>query len=91
MKSYASVDRIEGNFAVCEVELIGIEESKPNDFEKSTQMIEIPIEQVDDKIGTVQEGDIIVVEHEESNVTEICYRDDDEKQRRIEVLKAIME
>jgi len=91
MKSYASVDRLEGNFLVCEVELIEVEESNPTDFDKPTEMIDIPVEQANAKIGMVREGDIIVVELEEGNVTEILCKDEDEKQRRIEVLKAIME
>ena len=45
MKSYASVDRIEKNFAVCEVEMIGIEKSKPDDFDKTTQIINILIKE----------------------------------------------
>ena len=91
MKSYASVDRLEGDFLVCEVELIEVEESNPTDFNKPTEMIDIPIEQANAKIGMVREGDIIVVEHEEGSVTEILCKDEAEKQRRIEVLKAIME
>ena len=91
MKSYASVDRLEGDFLVCEVELIEVEESNPTDFDKPTEMIDIPVEQANAKLGDVQEGDIIVVEHEDGNVTEILCKDEAEKQRRIEVLKAIME
>ena len=96
MKSYASVERIEKNFAVCEVEMIGIEKSKPDDFDKTTQIINILIkESVNTKIwfvcGRLKEGDIIVVEHDGENVTKICYKDEAEKKRRIEVLKAIME
>ena len=40
MKSYASVDRIEGQFAICEIELVNLEESKSiKYFEKETVMI----------------------------------------------------
>ena len=91
MKSYASVDRLEGDFLVCEVELIEVEESNPTDFDKPTEMIDILLEYANAKLGMVLEGDIIVVEHEAGIVTEILSKDEAEKQRRIEVLKTIME
>ncbi len=56
MKSYASIDRIEGKFAVCEVELIPVEESKPEDFAtKETEMFDIPLQKIPTFIREVQE------------------------------------
>lgn len=47
MKSYATIDRIEGNFAVCEVELIPIEESKPEDFAtKDCEMMDVSLRKI---------------------------------------------
>ena len=92
MKSYASIDRIEGKFAVCEVEMIEIENSKPEDYsEKETEMINIILEKITASIGNVQEGDILVVEHNGEEVKEIYYKDEEEKQRRIAVLKELQE
>lgn len=91
MKSYVSIDRIEGNFAVCEVELIDFERSKPDDFDKPTEFVDIYLEQINVSVGDVKEGDIIVIEHDENGIIDICYKDEAEKQRRIDVLKAIME
>ena len=96
MKSYASIDRIEGKYAVCEVEMIGIEESKPTDFNKETKMMEFLLKEnwfsrILNLKTKLKEGDIIVVEHDGEKITKICNTDNAEKQRRIEVLKAIME
>ena len=87
MKSYASIDRIEEKFAVCEVEMIEIENSRPEDYcEKETKMMNILLEKITYKIGDVKEGDILVIEHNGEKVTEIYYKDEQEKQRRIAVI-----
>ena len=92
MKSYASIDRIEGKFAVCEVEMIEIENSKPEDYcEKETKMMNILLEKITTSIGNIDEGDILVVEHNEEEVTEVYCKDEEEKQRRIAVLKKLLE
>lgn len=91
MKSYASIDRIEGKFAVCEVELLPIEESKPEDFvAKDTEMLDILLQEIPENLGKVQEGDILVVEHDGENVTSVYYKDEEEKARRVELLKSII-
>lgn len=91
MKSYASIDRIEGKFAVCEVELLPIEESKPEDFgAKDTEMLDILLQEIPEKLGKVQEGDVLVVEHDGENVTSVYYKDEEEKARRVELLKSII-
>lgn len=91
MKSYASIDRIEGKFAVCEVELIPVEESKPEDFAtKETEMFDVPLQKIPTSIGEVQEGDILVVEHDFEDVYFVYYKDEEEKARRLEILKSIM-
>ncbi len=91
MKSYASIDRIEGKFAVCEVELIPVEESKPEDFAtKETEMFDIPLQKIPTFIREVQEGDILVVEHDFEDVYFVYYKDEEEKARRLEILKSIM-
>jgi len=91
MISYASIDRIEGNFAVCEIEKIEIEKSKTTDyFEKETEMIDVSLEEIQRSVGEVYEGDIIVVEHNGTNVICIYYKDNEEKQRRIDCPKEIL-
>ena len=92
MRSYASIDRIEEKFAVCEVEMIEIENSKPEDYcEKETKMINMQLEKITASIGNVQEGDILVIEHNREEITEVYCKDEEEKQRRMAVLKELQE
>lgn len=91
MKSYASIDRIEGKFAVCEIEMIEIENSKPEDYlEKETKMMNVLLGKITAKVDNVKEGDILVVEHDGKEVTEVYCKDEQEKQRRIAILKRIL-
>lgn len=91
MRSYACIDRIEGQYAVCEVELVTIEESLQLDCsEKETVMLDVALEDIFYELEDVRESDILVVEHDGENVTSICGKDNHEKQRRIENLAAIM-
>lgn len=91
MKSYASIDRLERTFAVCEVELVSIDKSVTTDFaSKKTKMMEIPIAELWATVRWVEEGDVIVVKHDGVNVTKVCYKSEAEKQRRIDLIKAIM-
>ena len=92
MKSYAAVDRIEGKYVVCEVELVKAEESANlRASEKETEMVDILLENVVSSIGEVQESDILVVEQEEGKVTHIYGKDYKEKERRAEIIRKIME
>ena len=92
MKSYATIDRIEGKYVVCEVEYVDIEQSQKLKFkEKRTGVIDIPRETITSAIGEVKEGDILVVEHEEDELTSIYGKDDKEKQRRIDIIRKIIE
>ena len=91
MKSYASVDRIEGICAVCEVELLPVEESKPEDFaDKPCEMIDVSLQEIPIEIGEVKERDILVVEHNGKNVTHVYSKDEEEKARRVKLLKELM-
>lgn len=88
MISYASVDRMEGKFVVCEVELIDIKNSKTTSFaEKESVMIDVSMDMV---ISEIQEGDVIIVEHDGKNVIRMCGKDEEEKLRRIKLLRAII-
>ena len=83
MRSYLSVDRIENDYAVCELELIDIETSKQTDpWDRETQMVDIPIQFLND----VNEGDILQVEHYREVIERIIGIDMEEKRRRVEIL-----
>ena len=88
MTSYASIDRIEGKFAVLEVEMLTFEESRPEDFAtKDTVMIDVELQKIPSDVDEINEGDILVVEHDGENVTLIYYKDEEERVRRIELLR----
>lgn len=90
MISYAYIDRIEGKFAVCEVELLPFEESCPEDFKsKEPVMMDIPIDKFPKFTGSVNEGDIWVVNHNSEDVIEVYYKDEEEKARRLEIRNQI--
>ena len=91
MISYISIDRIEGDFVVCELEMIELEDSRPEDYEtKETKMVMVPMKEFSD-FQFVKEGDIFVVIHEGENVMAICYKDDKQKAKRIEIMKTILQ
>lgn len=91
MKSFAAIEEINNKFVVCELELLAIEESKASDFSsKETCMAHIPIIMMAKIISQLLEGDIIVVEHENGEVSAVYYKDDLEKQRRIAIIKQIL-
>ena len=88
MTSFASIDRIEGKNAVVEVELLPFEESRSSDFaDKDTVMMNITLQQIPNDFGEVNEGDILVVEHDGENVSMVYYKDEEERTRRIELLR----
>ena len=92
MISYASVDRIEQDYAVCEVEFVDVNDSDRIEFtEKETEMIDIPLDVATGEVGTIDEGDILVVEHDGTSILWIYCKDDEEKRRRMEALKSLME
>ena len=90
MISYASVDRIEDNFAVCEVEMVDIKDSRNiDDYDIDTQMVDIPLSFANNQIDQIQEGDILIVLQDDGKVLWIYCKDDKEKQRRLDVLKGL--
>jgi len=92
MKSYATIDSIEGKYAVCELELVDTENSLQLSFiDKDTVMLDITLETITSIIGDVIEGDVLVLEHEDGKLQNVCYKDDAEKFRRVELLKAMQQ
>lgn len=90
MKSYALIDRIEGSYAICEVELLDLEIGQNVDYcDRETTMIEIPIDVALYSIESLAEGDILVVAHDGKIITQIFGKDYEEKQRRVEYLNKL--
>ena len=92
MKSYACVERVEGDFAVCEVELVDAENSKNIELgDRETRMMDAKMENIILDVGQeVHEGDIIVVEHNGIDVIFVYNVDEEEKKRRIEYLNQVL-
>lgn len=92
MKSYAAIDRVEGAYAVLEVEMIDTENSNSEDyFDHETQMVEVPLEVIENAVGVLGENDILEVEHDGNGVVSIVYsKAEEEKARRNAVYDKIM-
>lgn len=92
MKSYASIDRIEGKFAVCEVELISAKKRSSEEYVPyDTEFMDVSLESIPISLGKVKDGDILVVEHDGKNIISIYYKDEIEKARRLELLRESLE
>ena len=90
MKSYASICSFEGNYARLEVEMHDVEESKTlTSREKEIRMIDVKLDAFPETLEEFYEGDIVIVEHDMEFVTKILSKDNEEKQRRVEMLKLI--
>ena len=91
MKSYATIDHIEGDYAVCELELIEAQTSNSVDyFYHDTTMMEIPMKLITEQGIDVSEWEILVVEHDGKNVTHIYEKSEEERIRRIEAFNKMM-
>lgn len=91
MKSYASIDRFEGELAVCELELYDIESEEEIPIHKrKTTMIDLSKNAIEHYVGKVNEGDILLVENEDGKVVWIYRNDKKEKERRQEIIKGLM-
>ena len=87
MKSYMTIDRLEGKFAACELEFISVEQSREVEYwDRDMEIIDVPINMLEEP----KEGDVFVVEHEKETLYRIYGKDNEEKRRKIEALKAIM-
>lgn len=91
MESFASIDRIEGNFVVLEVELVRAQERAEYDFldDDQTVFVDVP-KSMTAKLGEIREGDILLVTHQDEIISNIFCKDDVEKRKRVAKLEEIM-
>ena len=77
MESFASIDRIEGNFVVLEVELVRAQERAEYDFldDDQTVFVDVP-KSMTAKLGEIREGDILLVTHQDGIISNIVCKDD---------------
>ena len=87
MQSYMSIDRIEGDLVVCEVELIPKNDSKVHDFNKPCFMDTVNKTLFTFKGFKVEEGMVFVVNHNGERIDSICAIDAKERERRIKLLE----
>ena len=88
MISYGVIDRIEGNIVILELECIDILFSRPEQFaSKPTKMIEIKTSRF--PINDIEEGQIFIVENDNSGIYDVLLRADLEENRRKELIHRI--
>ena len=93
MRCFASIDRIEGDFAVCEVDVFLLEDEELQNIGHEITdcpMADVYLQKIQDEVGDVNEGDILVVEYDGENVTKVYSKDEEEKARRLKLLKEVM-
>ena len=91
MIGFAPVDRIvDGAIIVCKVELCTLEENPTIPFgKKKTKTMYLEVMDVPAEVGTVCQGDILVVEHTGEEITNVLRKDQAEKQRTIDFLNSL--
>ena len=89
MISYASLERFEGDYAVCEVEQLEIYASVVGDFSKECYMADVPEALFAENNISMETGNVYSVEHDGENVTRVIRLEKDETKRRKEWLKSL--
>ena len=87
--SYASLERFEGDYAVCEVEQLSIFESVVGDFSKECYMADVPANLLDEKNIPMNVGNVYSVVHDGENVKDVIRLEEAEKNRRVAWLQAL--
>lgn len=81
--SYASLERFEGNYAVCEVEQCSVFESVVGDTTKKTYMADVPVKLFIDRNISMKVGGVYSVLHDGVNVKKVVRAEEYERERRI--------
>jgi len=83
-----SIDRVEGDYAVCEVENVPTSEAKAGEFWcKPCFMADVPKTMFTFKGLPVEEGQVYTVLHNSETVDEVCAIDVNERKRRLEIIE----
>jgi hypothetical protein len=91
MLSYATIDRIEGDYAVCEVEQVPCTDARVDDYICiSCFFTDVPKTLFTFKGLPIKEGNVYAVLHNGETVEEVKNIDEAEKKRRINVLANLM-
>lgn len=91
MISYASRCQEERGVVTFDVEIVEPEVSKLLKAKQiQSETMYANLDDVTAAVGETAEGDILVVEHDGINIIKFLSKDDEEKQRRIEILSQMM-
>ena len=89
-ESYAAIDRIEDDYAVLEIELHSIKSNEEIPFpRRDCYMADVLLATLIKTLGQVKEGDVLIVQHDETQVIPIRLAPE-EKEARIEFLKKLI-
>ena len=90
MLSYATIDRIEGDYVVCEVELVPCIDARVDDFVCiSCVMSDVPKAMFIYKGLPIKEGNVYTVHHNGETIDEVTGIDEAEKNRRLKCLNSL--
>ena len=81
MKSYLEIISKDETFALCEVEMIPVDESAAY-VTSQVKMTYVPMSKFSMVNGTIDEGDVFIVLHNSGRVIRVCERDIEEKSKR---------
>lgn len=91
MLSYMSIDRVEGDFAVCEVEPVPTTDAHVEDFFcLSCFMTDVPKAMFEFKGLPVKEGMVYTVLHNGETIDEVCGIDESERKRRQMIIQNLI-
>lgn len=91
MISYAARCQEENNIVTLDVEIVEPEVSKLlRPHQRDSTSMYVKLDELTEAVGETVEGDILIVEHDGVEVLHVFGKDDDEKQRRIEILRQMM-
>ena len=76
MKSYLEIISKDETFALCEVEMIPVDESAKKEYVTSqVKMTYVHMSKFSMVNGTIDEGDVFIVLHNSGRVIRVCERD----------------
>ena len=89
MISFMTIDRLERNWAICEVENVSKEVSQSmKSFNVDCFMVDVDFDMFLNRCLPIYEGNVYSVIHSEGKVLEVIKLEEEEKQRRIEILRS---
>ncbi len=90
IESYAAVDRIEGDLVILEIESYSITQNSDVPFsQRETFMAEISTITIISALGSIHEGDVLVVKHCTEEIHPVRFAPE-EKERRVAFLVSLL-